>query len=406
MAYLKRKSMLKLNQQLQKLCNMAQVFNLQTFQMAAFMTFENRVIHSYSLTTKSGNWLVATKIPLILGFYIACTTIALAQTNSNSTKNSNAAANTSASASSQATSGALSSILVTNPFGNSGTFRFRFGSNNQSGDSVGIKTADRMPDARNLEGLEGGIAGAGDFSNWSVWATPVVSQFKNNIQPYTSNGTVVIGMAGLEYSHDDVLISGVSVAVNDTNSTTTYNNGTYKTVGVTVSPYAVYQINDLVMLDTSVGVGGSNPTTSAGGATGTTTYNSMFAVMGLTNRTDFGNVLLTPRVSYSYYVDKLGAYTNSLGAYNASYNTYLGQTQLGAQLAYDTKLGAQPFISAYQFFNTWNSNQMGTTAPSVYPSTYRFTAGVNASKGIFYGTVSYQIEKSVSQFRIYGGFRF
>jgi hypothetical protein len=371
------------------------------------MTLKNRAINSFKLAAKSDSLSYTNRTLLIFSIYIACANIALAQSKSKSSNtNNNAGVNSSARASSQTTSGTLSSILVTNPFGNSGTFRFRFGSNNQNGDSVDIKTAGRMPDSTNAEGLVGGIAGAGDFSNWSIWATPVVSQFKNNIQPYTSQGTVVLGMAGLEYSHDDILISGVSVAVNDTNSTTTYNNGTYKTVGVTVSPYAVYQIDDLLMLDTSVGVGGSNPTTSAGGATGTTSYNSMFAVMGLTNRTDFGNFLLTPRVSYSYYVDKLGAYTNSLGTYNSSYNTYLGQTQLGAQLAYDTKLGAQPFVSAYQFFNTWNSNQMGVTAPSVYPSTYRFTAGINASQGIFYGTVSYQIEKSVSQFRIYGGFRF
>jgi hypothetical protein len=376
--------------------------------MTAFTTLKARVMYSYKPKTKSENLSYVAKIASILGSSIVFTNIALAQSSSNSasTSNGNAAANTSARASSLATAGSLSSILVTNPFGNSGAFRFRFGSNNQSDDSVGIKTADRMPDATNADGLVGGISAAGDFSNWSVWATPVVSQFKNNIEPYTSKGTVAIGMAGLEYSHDDILISGVSVAVSGTNSTTTYNNGTYKTVGVTVSPYAVYQINDLLMIDTSVGVGGSNPTTTAGGASGTTSYNNMFAVMGLTNRTDFGNFLLTPRVSYSYYIDKLGAYTNSFSVYNASYNTYLGQTQVGAQLAYDTKLGAQPFISAYQFFNTWNSNQMATTAPSVYPSTYRFTAGVNVSKSIFYGTASYQIEKSVSQFRIYGGFRF
>lgn len=368
------------------------------------MTLKNRLIKPLSaLAIQFRNIHGSTKTLVILGLCLSSINAAFAQSTSN---NNNAGVNSSARASSQTTANTLSSILVTNPFGNSGTFRFRFGSNDQSNDSLALKTAGRMPDATNAEGLSGGIAGAGDFSNWSIWATPVFSQFKNNIEPYTSRGSVVLGMAGLEYSYDDILISGVSVAVNDTNSTTTYNNGTYKTIGVTVSPYAVYQINDLVMLDTSVGVGGSNPTTTAGGATGTTSYNSMFAVMGLTNRTDMGNFLLTPRVSYSYYIDKLSAYTNSLGTYNTSYNTYLGQTQLGAQLAYDTKLGAQPFISAYQFFNTWNSNQMGLTAPSVYPSTYRFTAGVNASKGIFYGTVSYQIEKSVSQFRFYGGFRF
>ena len=371
--------------------------------MVVLMIFKYRMIClSARVVAKLKPVACVTTLASVLGVAMLHTGSAIAQSNSNN----NAAVNTAARASTQISTGTLSSILVSNPFGNSGAFRFRFGSINSAEDSVGFKSAGKTPDATNPAGLVGGIAGAGDFSNWSIWATPVVSQFKNNIEPYTSNGTVVLGMAGLEYSHDDVLISGVSVAVNDTNSNTTYNNGTYKTVGVTISPYMVYQINDLVMLDTSVGLGGSNPTTSVGGATGTTNYSSTFATMGLSNRTDMGNFLLMPRVSYTYYIDKLAAYTNSTGTFNGAYNTYLGQTQVGAQLAYDTKVGFQPFVSAYQFFNTWNSNQMGVTAPSVYPSTYRFTAGVNASKGIFYGTASYQVEKSVSQFRIYGGFRF
>lgn len=319
-----------------------------------------------------------------------------------STQNNNAASNTAARAGSQTTASSLSSI-ITSTMNNAGVFRYRFGSNqNQPQLST---TASRTPDQSNSNALAEGLA-AGDFGNWSAWATPVVSTYKNNIQPYTSNGTVVIGMAGVEYNYEEILTSGVSVAVNDTNSTTTYNNGTYKTVGVTVSPYAVYQFNDYLTLNSSIGVGGSNPNINVAGVSATTNYNSFFGVIGLSNNTQFGNFLLQPKLSYTYYIDKLGSYTNGAGQYNSAYNTYLGQTQVGAQIAYNTRLGFQPFIAAYEFINTWNSNQLATTPPSVYPSTYRLVAGINASKGAFYGTVGYQIERSVSQFRIYGGILF
>ena len=353
------------------------------------------------LNTQFSRISLALKFILLWGMTLLFPSFSLAQIN----PSNNAAANTAARAGSQTTVSSLTNIMVTNPFANTGLFRYRFGSNGGGDQSNSKGIASQTPDGKNSEKMFGGLS-AGDFGNWNVWATPVVSSYKYNIEPYTSTGTVVIGMAGLEYNYEDTLTSGVSISVNDTNSVTTYNNGTYKTVGLTVSPYAVYQINDYLALNSSFGIGGSNPSINVGGVNGTTSYNSFFGVIGLSNRTDFGNFMLQPRISYTYYIDKLGAYTNGAGTYNSAYNTYLGQTQAGAQLSYDTKVGAQPFIAAYGFINTWNSNQLATTPSSVYPSTYRVIAGVNGSNGVFYGTVSYQIERSVSQFRIYGGILF
>lgn len=331
-------------------------------------------------------------------FLLVCAGSAVGQSN----PNNNAASNTAARAGSQTTASSLSSV-ITNSLSNAGIFRYSFGSNQNQ--SPLTSTASRMPDQANSDALAEGLA-AGDFGNWSAWATPVVSSYKNNIQPYTSNGTVVVGMAGVEYNYEEILTSGVSVAVNDTNSTTTYNNGTYQTVGLTVAPYAVYQLNEYLTLNSSVGVGGSNPNINVAGVSGNTNYNSLFGTVGVSNNTKLGNFLFQPKLSYTYYIDKLGSYTNGAGQYNSAYNTYLGQTQVGGQISYNTRLGFQPFIAAYEFVNTWNSNQLAITPPSVYPSTYRLVAGVNATKGAFYGTVGYQIERSVSQLRIYGGVLF
>ncbi|NBQ22202.1 MAG: autotransporter domain-containing protein [Synechococcaceae bacterium WB6_3B_236] len=140
-----------------------------------------------------------------------------------------------------ATSQAITNVIIQNPFSGSGAFRFRLGEQANPQESLGMA--------------------AGEDSNWSVWATPVVSSFKNNIAPYTSSGRVALALAGIEYNHNDVMITGVSLAVDSTNSDTNYNGGTYKSTGTTLSPYLVYQINNAWMTDWSLGFGSSKPTT-------------------------------------------------------------------------------------------------------------------------------------------------
>jgi len=310
---------------------------------------------------------------------------------------------TPARAASIATSTAITSAVVNNPFGGFGVYRYRLGSNGQNNNN-GIALAPIQSNSLDPNSYTGGLAASADWSNWSVWGTPVISQFKNNIAPYTSNGTVVLGLIGLEYNYDDRLISGISLAADSTSSNTTYNNGTYKSTGLTISPYVAYQLTNSWLADLSVGYGGSNPTTTVGGSTGTTNYSRFFAAAGLTDRIEMGKVTITPRASYTLYKDSLDAYTSSTGTYNSALTTYLYQTKVGAQVSYDAKI-MSPFIAAYQIFNTTSASQPNTPA-SVYPSTYQVMAGINASKGIFYGTVGYQIERSTSQFRLYGGLRF
>ena len=344
-----------------------------------------------------------TRIKLTLNPLLYGAVLGLVSANTNAqSSNANQGSLTPARAASIATSTAITSTIVNNPFGGFGVYRYRFGANGQNGSATGLALAPNQSTDPNS--FSGGLAGSADFSNWSVWATPVVSQFKNNVAPNTSNGTVVLGLVGLEYNFDDRLISGVSLAADSTNSNTTYNGGTYKSTGLTVSPYIAYQVSDAWLADLSAGYGGSNPTTTVGSSTGTTNYTRFFAAAGLSNRLEFNKFTITPRASYTMYKDSLDAYTSSTGTYNSALTTYLYQTKLGAQASYDAKI-MSPFIAAYQIINTWSASQAGTPS-SVYPSTYQLIAGINASKGIFYGTLAYQMERSASQFRLYGGLRF
>lgn len=352
-----------------------------------------------ALDQKNSNKKLIKKLIIAFGGALLChSTTSLAQSS-----NANQGALTPARAASIATSTAITSTIVNNPFGGFGVYRYRFGLNQQN-TNTGLALAPSQSDSLDPQRYSGGIAGSYDWSNWSVWGTPVVSQFKNNIAPNTSNGTVVLGLIGVEYNYDDRLISGLSLAADSTSSNTTYNGGTYKSSGLTVSPYMAYQITDNWLADLSAGFGGSNPTTTVGNSTGTTNYSRFFAAAGLTDRIEVDKFTLTPRVSYTMYKDSLDAYTSSTNTYNPALTTYLYQTKLGAQVSYDAKI-MNPFVAAYQIFNTWSANQPNTP-PSVYPSTYQLMAGINASKGIFYGTLAYQIERSSSQFRLYGGLRF
>ena len=322
--------------------------------------------------------------------------------------NDNNAASSSVKSATQATSNALSSIILGNAMGGSGGFKLKLGTAPQFNHFSALdKSADnQISDTQSPreESGRGGIAASPDFSNWSIWATPVVSGFKNNIEPYTSTGTVYIALMGLEYNHDDTIIAGLSYAYSSVDANTTYNGGTLKSISNTVSPYLVYILNDRWMLDASAGFGQATPETKVSGVTGKASSQSIFATVGATNTIEMGKILVRPRASYTVYKDYLAEYTNSANVTNGALTSWLYQTKLGGTVSYEVK-PFSPFISAYSIFNSWSMTP-SDTAPSAYASTYQVQIGANASKGPFYGTAAFQFEKSTSQFRIYGGVRF
>jgi hypothetical protein len=187
-------------------------------------------------------------------------------------------------------------------------------------------------------------------------------------------------------------------------ATTTYNGGKLKSVSNTVSPYLVYILNDRWMLDASAGFGQGKPENTVGGVAGTTSSQSFFSAIGVTNTMEMGKFLVRPRASYTAYKDYLAGYLNSANVVNDPLTSWLYQTKFGGTVSYDAK-PFSPFVGAFKIFNSWNMNP-STTPPSAYASTYQLQVGANASKGALYGTVAYQVEKSTSQIRIYGGVRF
>ena len=344
--------------------------------------------------------------PPIYSLSLALAVMALGMRPSYATDDNNKAASSSVKSGTQATSNALNSVILGNALG-AGGFKIKLGANPQFTPVPVAQFKDAQIDSiapANEAIGQGGVAAAPDLSNWSIWATPVFSGFKNNIAPYTSKGDVSIALVGLEYNHNDTIITGLSYAYSSVDATTTYNGGKLKSVSDTVSPYMVYVLSDRWMLDASMGFGQAKPETNVNGVIGKTSSQSLFSTAGVTNTTEMGKFLIRPRASYTVYKDYLAGYTNSANAFNDSLTSWLYQTKLGGTVSYEAK-PISPFVSAHQIFNSWRMTP-ANTQPSAYASTYQLQMGANASKGIFYGTIAYQLERSTNQFRIYGGVRF
>ena len=343
---------------------------------------------------------------LSLALGLALAVMALGMRPSYATDDNNKAASSSVKSGTQATSNALNSVILGNALG-AGGFKIKLGANPQLTPVPLAQFKDAQIDSiapANEAIGQGGVAAAPDLSNWSIWATPVFSGFKNNIAPYTSKGDVSIALVGLEYNHNDTIITGLSYAYSNVDATTTYNGGKLKSVSDTVSPYMVYVVSDRWMLDASMGFGQAKPETNVNGVIGKTSSQSVFSTVGVTNTTEMGKFLLRPRASYTVYKDYLAGYRNSANVFNESLTSWLYQTKLGGTVSYEAK-PISPFVSAHQIFNSWRMTP-ANTQPSAYASTYQLQMGANASKGIFYGTIAYQLERSTNQFRIYGGVRF
>jgi hypothetical protein len=244
---------------------------------------------------------------LSLALGLALTLMALGMRPSYATDDNNKAASSSVKSGTQATSNALNSVILGNAMG-AGGFKIKLGSSPQFTPVPVAQLQDAKIDSiapANEAIGQGGVAAAPDLSNWSLWATPVFSGFKNNIAPYTSKGDVSIALVGLEYNHNDTIIAGLSYAYSSVDATTTYNGGKLKSVSNTVSPYVVYVLSDRWMLDASMGFGQAKPESNVNGVIGKTSSQSLFSTAGVTNTTEMGKFLLRPRASYTVYKDYL-----------------------------------------------------------------------------------------------------
>ena len=302
--------------------------------------------------------------------------------NQNNTQKSNLAAVTQVV--STTTVNALSASYLSSMMGGMGVYRWNLG------------------DASSPAGGSGGLAASAEDSPWSIWATPVRSTFRNNIEPITSSGAVTLGILGLEYRGDGPWMGGVSLSL-DRLSATTHNSaltpatsGSLTGSGFTVAPYAVYQFSPTRALDLSWGGGRSNmdyiSTTNS-----SPVDRRRLASVGLTDMHEVGQFFLMLKAAHSWTKDAVDASTGNS-------ETLLRQTRLGGQMMLPGETFS-PFVAYYQLLNTLTAKGDGT-APVEYSSTGQLQLGLNVASGPLFGSMVLQHEKDRQQFRVYIGYRY
>jgi len=278
----------------------------------------------------------------------------------------------------------MNSVLLANLLGGAGVFRIQLGKS-----TVRPRT---------------GLAAAGEPDTWTFWASPAYSQFNNNIAPITSKGSILLGLAGLEYNYQDQTIAGLSLAVDRLNGTTPYNSGTLNGSGYTLAPYLMHYLSPSVVLNASYGVGQIDFTSKAGGISSSPATSRTMLTVGLMRIDTKGKFFITSKATYNRFGSDTKSYTFSDGSSSAGLNSTLSQFMVGGQVAYDmTPL--TPFVGIYQYFNDQTSTAPSET-PREYATSTQVILGLNASKGPFYGSLGYYAERDRSQVRTYFGLRF
>ena len=319
---------------------------------------------------------------LLLAFQV---TTPWAQSSSN-TQNPNQKSNLAAIGQvvSTTTVNALSASYLSSMMGGMGVYRWQLG---ESSNPV---------DARS------GLAAGGEDSPWSIWATPVRSTFRNNIEPITSSGAVSLLIGGLEYRGDGPWIGGISLSV-DRLSATTHNSavspetsGSLTGNGYTLAPYAVYQFSPTRALDLTWGGGKSHldyiSTTST-----SPVDRRRLASVGFTDIHEVGQFLLMLRAGHSWTKDAVYVSTGNS-------ETLLKQTRVGGQLMMPGDMFS-PFVAYYQLFNSFTASGTGT-APVEYSTTGQSQLGLNVAAGPVFGSMVLQHEHGRQQFRVYIGYRY
>lgn len=249
-----------------------------------------------------------------------------------------------------------------------------------------------------------GIAAAGEPDTWTLWASPAYSRFENSIKPYTSKGKVMVGLAGLEYNHEDETFAGISLALDRLAATTTYNSGTIDGSGYTLSPYLMHYLSQTWILNSSLGVGQTKFESTATDVTSRPTTKKGLFSLGLTNINTHGKFYSMLKLNYNRFVDDTASHANSAGNVNSRLKNTLSQLVMGAQVNYSSGI-VKPFLGVNRFINQSDSSS-SDKVPQEYAATNQYVIGLNFSKDLLYGSLGYYIERDKSQLRVYAGIRY
>ena len=246
-----------------------------------------------------------------------------------------------------------------------------------------------------------GAAAAPGGQKWNAWVA--YSQSKVGYTPMQANGTVDVGVVGVDYALSNNVILGVALAGDRTRISTGFNGGSLNGNGYTISPYIGVALSRSLTLDATLGTGRTKQDLNVGaGVTGSLTNRRTVGSIGLSYRHQGGgNWQFTGRGALLAVEDRLGAFTLSNGGLVSDGTVNVTQMRLSGQAGY--KMGAvTPYVGLTYVYDIHRTNIQPFAGQLQTPANDRdaWTPVIGLrfnSAGSLYGGIQYSSEQSRSQ---------
>ncbi|HBU99385.1 MAG TPA: hypothetical protein DEF21_15985 [Thalassospira lucentensis] len=231
------------------------------------------------------------------------------------------------------------------------------------------------PTDQGTVGGASGVDGRSALTNASpitVWGhgsyTSIDNDYNNGTNDSRYDGDVWGYNIGADYRFADALIAGLSLGYNDTDLTTTFNNGTYQENAWVVSPYAIYRPMENLSLIAEGGYSQGNIDVTRNNDAVSGKTDSALWYASLTTSYHYRPMAdqpfsLSPSVAFLAARKNIDSYTESDGTFVASSKSNTRQIKPGVEAAYDfgfNTLTVTPFVETglvYDFTDELNNDK-------------------------------------------------
>jgi len=198
------------------------------------------------------------------------------------------------------------------------------------GDAGGVnKTA--YFDSRALSGVSAG----GMKKKAGVWLQGGYTTIDNGDAGGEFDGDVTNFVAGFDFKPNDKAVVGVAIAYENVDITTTFNTGTFKGKGYTVSPYGGLILGNGAVIDGMIGMSKLNYDTTNTNRTITGSFDATryMGAVNVSKSFKTKKLTITPKAGILQVREKQDAFTDSAGTASAATTINLGRASLGGTVA-------------------------------------------------------------------------
>lgn len=202
-----------------------------------------------------------------------------------------------------------------------------------------------------------GVSGGDGESVNGIWVQGLAANIDKTEAFMKMNGNAFSLMGGYDRLFAGRYLLGLAVGWEDVDIATNFNNGSYKSKGVTVAPYVAYKITPAWTVDASFGYSWLDFDTSSqyGAVTSSFSGSRVMGSGNLTGAYAVNNWRFQPKLSLLYTRSSHDSYLDSTSASVTSGTNYLGRLSGGGKAGY--ALGG--FLPYVKVMGEWDFKHPG-----------------------------------------------